>query len=275
MSATSLGELRHSQGYAIQEVLYEYAKLRQDHLSGALKKEERALPTPAERRALAGLTSERARIAFLASALRRRARDGSPVGRIRIPRIGISFVVVNGTSTSALESGPGIYPATAFPGLGGTTAIAGHRTTYLAPFAHIEQLRRGDPIWIQTPYATFEYRIVRHVIVPSDAMYVLRTHGQELSDQTEHEQEKMSDAPLAPGLANAVQELISLGSQIGSAIDDLRVHREHRAAGRAVDLRDSRPLHEVQRRDAAERQHVHAADSHARAVVLQARLVVD
>jgi sortase A len=66
------------------------------------------------------------------------------------------------------------------PGKGELVCIAGHRTTYLAPFAHIEALRRGDPLSIQTPYATFEYRIVRHVIVPSDALYVLRSQGSEL-----------------------------------------------------------------------------------------------
>jgi len=144
-----------------------YATLRQDKLSGALRKVERALPTPAERRALAGLTSEPARIGFLASALQRRARDGSPVGRIRIPRIGLSFVVVNGTSTSALESGPGIYPATVFPGLGGTTAIAGHRTTYLAPFRHIDALRRGNRIVLVMPYARFTYVVTSSAVVPS------------------------------------------------------------------------------------------------------------
>ena len=146
-----------------------YAKLRQDHLSGALRKVERALPTPAERRALAGLTSEPARIAFLASALERRARDGSPVGRIRIPRIGISFVVVSGTGTSALESGPGIYPQTVFPGLGGTTAIAGHRTTYLAPFRHIDALRPGSRIMLDMPYARFTYAVTSSAVVaPTD-----------------------------------------------------------------------------------------------------------
>jgi sortase A len=146
-----------------------YAKLRQDHLSGALRKAERALPTPAERRALAGLTSERARIAFLASALQRRARDGTPVGRIRIPRIGASFVVVDGTSTSALESGPGIYDATVFPGRDGTTAIAGHRTTYLAPFRHIDALRPGNRIMLDMPYARFTYTVMGSAVVaPND-----------------------------------------------------------------------------------------------------------
>jgi sortase A len=146
-----------------------YAKLRQDHLSGALKKEERTPPTRVERRALSHLSSERARLAFLAGSLQRRAHDGSPVGRIRIPRIGASFVVVNGTSTSALESGPGIFPETVFPGRRGTTAIAGHRTTYLAPFRHIDELRRGNRIMLDMPYAHFTYAVTGSAIVaPTD-----------------------------------------------------------------------------------------------------------
>jgi sortase A len=146
-----------------------YAKLRQDHLSGALQKEERATPTPLEQRALVGLSNERARIAFLAGDLRRGAGDGSPVARIVIPRIGVSFVVVNGTSTSDLESGPGIYPQTAFPGVAGTTAIAGHRTTFLAPFRHIDELRPGNHILLNMPYAHFTYTVVgKSVVAPTD-----------------------------------------------------------------------------------------------------------
>jgi sortase A len=143
-----------------------YAKLRQDHLSGVLRKEERAHPTPAERQALARVSSERARVALLASSLQRHAHVGAPVGRIRIPRIGISFVVVNGTSTSALESGPGVLPETVFPGRGGTTAIAGHRTTYLAPFRHIDELRPGNRIMLDMPYARFTYTVIGSAVVP-------------------------------------------------------------------------------------------------------------
>jgi sortase A len=143
-----------------------YAKLRQDHLSGVLRKEERAHPTPAERHALARVSSERARVALLASSLQRRAHVGAPVGRIRIPRIGVSFVVVNGTSTSALQSGPGIFPETVFPGRGGTTAIAGHRTTYLAPFRHIDELRPGNRIMLDMPYAHFTYTVIGSAVVP-------------------------------------------------------------------------------------------------------------
>ena len=146
-----------------------YAAVRQDHLSSALQREERAVPAPPERQALADLRQQSARIAYLAGALKQHAGTGSPVARIRIPRIGASFVVVNGTSTSALQSGPGIYPATVFPGMAGTTAIAGHRTTYLAPFRHIDALSPGDRIQLNMPYADFTYTVIgKRVVPPSD-----------------------------------------------------------------------------------------------------------
>jgi sortase A len=146
-----------------------YAKFRQDSLSGTLRAAEQATPTLIERRALASLPDERRRIAFLASELQRRAGDGSPVGRIEIPRIGASYVVVKGTDTSDLESGPGIYSETSFPGVAGTTAIAGHRTTYLAPFRHIDSLRQGSRILLNMPYAHFIYTVTGdRVVAPTD-----------------------------------------------------------------------------------------------------------
>jgi sortase A len=146
-----------------------YTSLRQSSLSGALRREERERPTRAEQQALTQLQAQRARIAYLASALQHRAGQGSPVARIRIPRIRASFVVVNGTSESALRSGPGIYPSTAFPGGGATTAIAGHRTTYLAPFRHIDALRPGDQIKLEMPYADFTYSVTgSRVVAPTD-----------------------------------------------------------------------------------------------------------
>jgi len=146
-----------------------YAKLRQDHLSGALAKVEQTAPTPVEERALVNLSDVRRRIAFLAGGLQGHAKDGDPVGRIRIPRIGASFVVVKGTGTSDLASGPGIYPETVFPGMAGTTAIAGHRTTYLAPFRHVDLLRRGSRIVLSMPYAHFTYSVVgKRVVAPTD-----------------------------------------------------------------------------------------------------------
>ena len=145
------------------------ATFKQDHLSTALQKVERAAPTPPERRVLASLSDEQARISFLAGVLQRQAREGSAVGRIVIPSLGVDFVVVKGTATEDLQSGPGIYPETSFPGVPGTTAIAGHRTTYLAPFRHIDELRSGTRIVLEMPYARLTYTVVgQRVVAPTD-----------------------------------------------------------------------------------------------------------
>jgi sortase A len=150
-----------------------YAELKQESLSGDLRALERAPPTPAAQHTLAGLHEERHRIAYLAGSLQRHAKPGSAVGRIRIPAIGASFVVVKGTGTSELENGPGIYPETNFPGIPGTTAIAGHRTTYLAPFRHIDRLRRGEPIVLEMPYARFTYTVIgSRVVLPDDVSVI-------------------------------------------------------------------------------------------------------
>jgi sortase A len=146
-----------------------YATIRQDGLSGELRKVERAAPTPVERRTLASLADQRARIAFLARELERRARDGGAVGRIVIPKVDANYVVVNGTDTEDLESGPGIYTETSFPGIPGTTAIAGHRTTYLAPFRDINLLKPGNRILLFMPYAHFTYTVTgQRVVSPDD-----------------------------------------------------------------------------------------------------------
>ena len=146
-----------------------YAMFRQDRLGGDLRAIEHAALTPSEQHALASLPDERRRIAFLAGRLERHSARGSAVGRIVIPRIGASYVVVNGTGTEELKSGPGIYPETRFPGVAGTTAIAGHRTTYLAPFRHIDSLRVGNQILLHMPYAHFTYTVIgRRVVSPND-----------------------------------------------------------------------------------------------------------
>ncbi|HEX4438170.1 MAG TPA: class E sortase [Solirubrobacteraceae bacterium] len=140
-------------------------KLRQDHLKGELAQVEAVRPSVAEERALAGIAGERRRVAYLAGQLQHSAKNGSPIGRIVIPAIGASYVMVDGTDTSDLESGPGFYRATTFPGIAGTTLIAGHRTTYLAPFRHIDSLKPGDEIHLNMPYAHFTYTVVGHRIV--------------------------------------------------------------------------------------------------------------
>jgi len=146
-----------------------YATIRQSDLSSSLRSAERAPPSPVERRALASIADEQARIAYLAGQLERRSANGAAVGRILIPRVGANYVVVKGTDTQDLISGPGVYPETRFPGRGGTTAIAGHRTTYLAPFREINLLGRGNHILLYMPYAHFVYTVTgQRVVWPSD-----------------------------------------------------------------------------------------------------------
>ncbi len=160
-----------------------YATLQQEHLRSALHRLELAKPSALESERLERLADERRRVAFLASELQRHAALGSPVGSIHIPRIGADFVVVYGTGTEELERGPGIYtqsvyPGTRFPGLGGTTAIAGHRTTFLEPFRHVDELRRGDRIVLDMPYAHFIYTVTgHHAVDPTDVAQAIGKVG--------------------------------------------------------------------------------------------------
>jgi sortase A len=113
----------------------------------------------------------------LAQRLERRSREGDPLGRISIPRIGSSFVFVKGTETADLKKGPGHYLDTALPGEHGTIGIAGHRTTYLAPFKKINDLDPGDRIELRMPYGRFSYSVVGTKIVSPADVSVLRHRG--------------------------------------------------------------------------------------------------
>jgi len=151
-----------------------YNRIQQGELSGQLEGDlEGALaPTAVERRALATLPEADARVAFAARALDRKIKPGQPIGRIVIPRIGLSKVIVEGTTTDVLPKGPGHYPATPLPGAPGTVAIAGHRTTYGAPFRDVDDLDPGDRIEMRMPYGSVVYRVERLRIVPPSATYV-------------------------------------------------------------------------------------------------------
>jgi sortase A len=149
-----------------------YARVQQGRLADRLHAIERTPLTPVERRALDRVPDEGRRLAFQARVLRRRTHAGDPLGHIRIPRIGLSTVVVDGTEAPELRTGPGHYPATPLPGEHGTVGIAGHRTTYGAPFRKIDRLRPGDPIELAMPYGRFTYRVERTRIVPPTAVWV-------------------------------------------------------------------------------------------------------
>jgi sortase A len=101
--------------------------------------------------------------------------QGQAIGRIVVPRLHLNMILVDGTDEGSLEKGPGRDLRSYMPGEGRLVYIAGHRTTYLAPFSHIERLRRGDRVTLEMPYATFVYRITRHRIVAADDLSVLRS----------------------------------------------------------------------------------------------------
>ncbi len=153
-----------------------YAKLQQRSLQGQLR-DDVAL-SELQLRALQRLRTEHRRIAFLARVLRREAQDGDALGRIKIPRTGTNFVVVEGTDPGDLRKGPGHYADTSVPGLPGTVAIAGHRTTYLAPFRRLDELRAGDRLTVELPYGRFTYRFEsKHIVSPRAYDFVTRRRG--------------------------------------------------------------------------------------------------
>ena len=109
--------------------------------------------------------------------VRREPLEGDAIARIAIPAIGVSEYVIEGTDLGSLRRGPGHYPETPLPGDPGTVAIAGHRTTYGAPFREIDQLDPGDRIVVDMPDGRFVYRVERTVIVDDQDLSVLEPAG--------------------------------------------------------------------------------------------------
>ena len=105
--------------------------------------------------------------------LDKRPLAGDAIGRISIPSVGVSEYVVEGTGTGDLRKGPGHYPSTPLPGERGTTAIAGHRTTYGAPFRRLDDVSAGDRVTVDMPYGRFVYRVQGTKIVDDQELSVL------------------------------------------------------------------------------------------------------
>jgi len=126
------------------------------------------------------LAAERRAIAADAARFRRDAKRGQAIGRIVVGHIGLRMVIVNGTDHESLKKGPGRDLRSFMPGQDRLVYIAGHRTTYLAPFSHIDSIQRRDVIRIEMPYATFVYRATGHRIVAATDLSVLRSPKHEL-----------------------------------------------------------------------------------------------
>lgn len=121
----------------------------------------------------------RALLAREAGKWRRRAARGDAVARLRIPALDVNEIVVNGTDTDTLKRGPGRYLGSRMPGEGELVYIAGHRTTYGAPFSRIDHLRKGDRVFLELPYGTIEYGVTGHRIVAATQTSALKSKGYE------------------------------------------------------------------------------------------------
>jgi sortase A len=118
----------------------------------------------------------------------RRVGTGDALTRIRIPAINVDVVVVEGTTSSALRAGAGHYPNTPLPCEQGNVAIAGHRTTYGKPFNHLDLLKPGDDIILETPIGECTYKVSKppYPVQPNDGSVIAATPAPALTLTTCH-----------------------------------------------------------------------------------------
>ena len=157
-----------------------YTRWQQHELTAAhqdLVKEFRPLAPPAVQVSPA---EQAAVVERDATRFRKMAAVGAPIGRIIAPQLGLNMLFVNGTGHEELKKGPGRDKRTYMPGQGQLVYIAGHRTTYGAPLAHIDRLKSGDRITLEMPYASFSYVVTGHQIVDDQDLSVLRSRGKEI-----------------------------------------------------------------------------------------------
>ena len=164
-----------------------YSSIKQSEKASQLKTLEAEFLSPAETEEIQQASEQATQqkepealhqdFARLAERLVDESKPGDALGRIEAPDMnGLNMVFVQGTDEQSLELGPGHYPETAMPGQGKTVAIAGHRTTYLAPFRHIDSMKQGDKITLKMPYGTFVYAVQKTEIVdPSDVGVIHET----------------------------------------------------------------------------------------------------
>jgi sortase A len=108
-----------------------------------------------------------------AGALAQKTDVEDPLGRLLIPGLDLEQVIVEGVESGSLARGPGHYQDTSLPGQEGTVGVAGHRTTYSAPFRDIDELAEGRTIVLEMPYGRFIYRVTGSAVVPPDQISVL------------------------------------------------------------------------------------------------------
>jgi sortase A len=168
-----------------------YGSIQQGKAEDELDALEDRFPSPADLEAIAQADNVPEQVRLLADRFGDEVETGKAIGRIRIDRIGLDIVVIEGTDTASLQKGPGHYTrsddsaavkqgdGSALPGQGKTVGIAGHRTTYLAPFRRIDEIEDGDEVVLEMPYATFTYEVQKHRIVEPTEVEIVRNVGYE------------------------------------------------------------------------------------------------
>jgi sortase A len=99
--------------------------------------------------------------------------EGEAIAVIKLPRIGVEKLVVEGVGVSDLKKAPGHYPGTPLPGQPGNAAIAGHRTTYGAPFNQLDKMQVGDQVLVTTKQGPFEYDVTEMKVVSPKQVEIL------------------------------------------------------------------------------------------------------
>src|SRR5437763_125981 len=132
--------------------------MRRRHRSGQGRGEQRAAPATAAPTMVPPATT----------APRPDFAAGDPVARLEVPRMGVDEIVVAGVGVDELKKGPGHYLQTPLPGEHGNAAIAGHRTTYGAPFNRLDELAPGDEVLVTTVKGSYTYKVMNtHVVKPN------------------------------------------------------------------------------------------------------------
>ncbi len=185
-----------------------YASVQQGKAEDQLNETEASFPNRAAERAVARIRSRKLRVAALARRFAAQVDTGDAIGRLRAPAMDLDAIVIQDTDTASLEKGPGHFPETPFPGEGGTVGIAGHRTTYGAPFRNADSVERGDRIVLEMPYATIVYRVQKTEIVDPSSVGVVKDVGYERLVLT-----------TCHPLYSAAQRLIVFAKAVGERLD--------------------------------------------------------
>jgi len=106
-------------------------------------------------------------------------RHGEMIGRLEIPRVNVSVIVLEGADSSVLDVAAGHIPGTALPGLSGNVGIAAHRDTF---FRSLREIRVQDRLSFRTPAGIFQYAVEStEVVEPSDTGVLRQNAGEELT----------------------------------------------------------------------------------------------